>query len=77
MANLTESRVRYVLTTGANWARPIGDFRMVIDKLSPSNLVSFCGTGVRRISPTQFEVRYRNFTPRQDVAVLVLTPIRN
>ena len=77
MANLTERRIRYVLTTGANWARPIGDFRMVIDKMSPDNLVSFCGTGVRRISPTRFEVRYQNFTPRQDVAVLLLSPIRN
>ena len=71
---MTEQRVGYVLTTGANWARPIGNFRMVIDKGSASNLVSFCGTGVRRISPTQFEVRYRNFTPRQDVSVLILVP---
>lgn len=70
---LTETWVDYVLTTGANWAEPIGDFRLVVDKGSPANLVSFCGEGVRRISPTQFEMRRRDFTPDRDLAVLVLT----
>jgi hypothetical protein len=74
---MQEQRLGYVLTTGANWARPIGDFHMVIDKGRPDAIVSFCGTGVRRISPTQFEVRYRNFIPRRDVAVLILLPPAN
>jgi hypothetical protein len=73
-APLVEERLEYILVTGANWARPIGDFRMVIDKGRADAIVSFCGTGVRRISPTQFEVRYRNFTPRQNVSVLILRP---
>ena len=70
---LTETWIDYVLTTGANWAEPIGDFRLVIDKGSAGNLVSFCGEDVRRISPTQFEMRRRNFTPDRDLAVLILT----
>lgn len=37
--------ISYVLVTGANWAGPIGDFKMVIDKGSPGALVSFCGSG--------------------------------
>lgn len=45
---------------------------MVIDKGSTDNLVSFCGTDVRRISPTQFEVRYQNYTPDRDMHVLFL-----
>lgn len=73
---LTETWIDYVLTTGANWAEPIGDFRLVVDKGSPDNLVSFCGEGVRRISPTQFEMRRRNFTPDRDLAVLILTGAR-
>jgi hypothetical protein len=34
---------------------------------------------VRKISPTQFEVRHTNFTPTSDVAVLILQsrPRRN
>jgi hypothetical protein len=73
-APLTEERIDYVLTTGANWKAPIGDFRMVVDKGSAANIVSFCGEGVRKIGPTQFEVRHTNFTPTRDVAILILKP---
>jgi len=72
---MTEQRIDYVLTTGANWKAPIGDFHMTIDKGDAANLVSFCGTGVAKISPTQFEVHYTNFTPTQDVAILLLVPV--
>ncbi|HEY5072451.1 MAG TPA: DUF4424 domain-containing protein [Caulobacteraceae bacterium] len=71
---LTEERIEYVLTTGANWKAPIGEFRMVIDKGDPANLVSFCGEGVRKIGPTTFEVHYRHFTPTREVSVLILKP---
>jgi hypothetical protein len=70
---LRETWVDYILTTGANWAEPIGDFRLVVDKGRSRNLVSFCGEGVRRISSTQFEIRRRNFTPTRDLSVLILT----
>lgn len=69
--------IAYVLTSGANWKGPIGDFRMVIDKGDPKNLVSFCGTGVKKIAPTRFEVRYQNFTPKKDVNVLIVKPETN
>jgi Domain of unknown function (DUF4424) len=64
----------YVLVTGANWKLPIGDFRMTIDKGSPANLVSFCGTGVTKTGPTTFQVHYTKFTPTSDVKVLLLVP---
>ena len=67
-----ERRIAYVLTTGANWAGPIGDFRLVVDKGAPDSLVSFCGEGVRKIAPTQFEVRHANFTPSRNLDVLIL-----
>ena len=54
VVNVSEQWLRYVLTTGGNWRAPIRDFRLVVDKGRPENLVSFCGAGVRRISPTQF-----------------------
>lgn len=69
---LTERRIEYVLVTGANWAGPIKDFRLVVDKGSPSSLVSFCATGVKKIGPTQFEVRATDFTPSQNLNVLIL-----
>lgn len=71
--SMRETWVDYILTTGANWAEPIGDFRLVVDKGAPENLVSFCGEGVRKISPTRFEIRRRNYTPTRDLSVLILT----
>ncbi|MES2834454.1 MAG: DUF4424 family protein [Pseudomonadota bacterium] len=73
---LSETWIDYVLITGANWAQPIGDFRLVVDKGDPNKLVSFCGDGVRQISPTQFEIRRQNFTPTRDLSVLILTGAR-
>lgn len=68
----SEVWLAYVLKTGTNWHGPIGDFRMVIDKGDPDALISFCGTGVKKIGPTQFEVRYQNFVPREDLNVLIV-----
>jgi hypothetical protein len=68
----SQQRIEYVLKTGANWAGPIKDFRLIVDKGSPNNLVSLCGQDVRRIGPTQFEMRKSDFIPQQDLAVLIL-----
>jgi hypothetical protein len=65
-----ERWLTYILRTGANWAGPIADFKLTVDKGSPNNLVSFCGTGVTKISPTRFEMRAKNFTPRRDLNFL-------
>ncbi len=62
----------YILSSGANWRGPIRDFRLVIDKGKADSLVSFCMDGVRKISPTQFEVRKTNFEPRRDLPVLIV-----
>jgi hypothetical protein len=72
-----EQRVRYILTTGGNWRAPIGDFRLVVDKGRPDAIVSFCAEGVRRISPTRFEVRHRNWRPARDLAVLIVAVPRD
>ena len=72
---MTEKRLEYILETGANWSGPIGDFRLVVDKGSRSNLVSFCGTGLTKFSPTQFEMRRTNYWPSQNLHVLLLEPV--
>lgn len=71
---MPERRVDYILTTGATWAKPIGTFRLVVDKGRPENLVSFCGEGVKKISPTRFEMVKRNWRPTRDLEVLILEP---
>lgn len=72
----SEERIDYILATGANWSGPIGNFRLVVDKGRPDNLVSFCGEGVKKISPTQFEMRKTDFLPQGNFSVLILTRIR-
>jgi hypothetical protein len=67
-------RFGYILKTGANWRSPIRNFRLVVDKGDPSHIVSFCGTGIRKISPTQFELRRTNWRPTQDLRVLIVVP---
>jgi hypothetical protein len=66
--------IDYILTTGANWRSPIGSFRLVVDKGKPGNLVSFCEAGVKKISPTRYEVRHANWRPTRDLHVLIIEP---
>ena len=69
---LFERWIDYVLVTGGNWAGGrIGDFRLVVDKGDPKALVSFCANGVKKISPTQFEVRKKDFKPIRDLNILL------
>lgn len=73
---LSEKRLEYILVTGGNWAGPIKDFRLVVDKGAPNNLVSLCGSGIRKISPTQFELRETNYFPQRNLEVLILEPLQ-
>jgi hypothetical protein len=68
----SETWIGYVLSSGRNWRGPIGDFRLVVDKGKPENMVSFCMAGVKKIAPTQFEVRRKNFEPKGDLEVLIV-----
>jgi hypothetical protein len=67
----SETWIDYILSSGRNWQGPIGQFRLVVDKGRPGNLVSFCMNGVKKISPTQFEVRKTNFEPSGDLRILI------
>jgi uncharacterized protein DUF4424 len=71
-APYSEQRIEYILSTGANWAGPIKEFRLVVDKDDGDSLVSFCGDNVKKISPTRFEMKMADFTPEDDFAVLIL-----
>lgn len=71
-AYMMETWLGYVLSSGANWNGPIERFRLVVDKGSTDNLVSFCMTGVTKIGPTQFEVVKTNFEPTRDLDILIV-----
>jgi hypothetical protein len=72
VGKIEERRISYVLQTGANWSGPIRDFRLVVDKGKPDRLVSFCGDNIKKISPTAFEVRMKDFTPDRDLKILIV-----
>ncbi|HZP19883.1 MAG TPA: DUF4424 domain-containing protein [Bauldia sp.] len=74
MTYYTEKRISYILTTAMNWASSIKKFRMVIDKGTPESVLSFCGTDVKKIGPTQFEVTETDFYPQTDLDVLIISP---
>ncbi len=70
-----ESWISYILTTGQNWYGPIGTFHLTIDKGSTKNLVSFCGTGVRKTGPTRFELTYKDYIPERELDILFLVSV--
>ncbi len=69
---LVENWISYVLTTGGNWAGSINKFKLTIDKGAPGNLVSFCGTNVKKTGPTTFEMEAEEFWPERDLDILLL-----
>ncbi|WP_158810845.1 DUF4424 domain-containing protein [Beijerinckia sp. L45] len=70
-----EQRIAYVLKTGANWAGPIGDFHLTIDKGAAANLLSVCADGVTKTGPTLFEVHRTDFVPKEDLYILLFVPL--
>jgi len=73
---ISEYRFGYILKTGANWSGTIRRFHLTVDKGRSTNLVSFCMDGIRKASPTRFEVTKTDFWPTRDLNVLILTPPR-
>ena len=68
-----ESWISYILTTGGNWGGgAISKFRLVVDKGSEDNLVSFCGDDIKKIGPTTFEMVKTDFWPQEELNILIL-----
>ena len=66
----------YILTTGANWAKPIQNFKLTIER-DASELISLCWDGkIKKISPTRFQIQEKKFTPQQDLNILFLDTTR-
>lgn len=72
---LDEQRIEYILTTGNNWAAPIGTFHLTVDKGKEAAIVSFCGTGVTKTGPTVFELTETDYYPDRELDILIVDPI--
>jgi hypothetical protein len=63
----------YVLGTGGNWAGgKIKTFRLTVEKEGEGDLVSFCGSNVRKTGPTTFVMEAANFAPAARISVAFL-----
>lgn len=63
--------MNYVLTTGANWAKPIKWFKLTVEH-DDDEFVAFCWTGkgkVTKIGKGKFQVIEQDFTPTQDLDI--------
>ncbi|HWU27404.1 MAG TPA: DUF4424 family protein [Rhizomicrobium sp.] len=70
-------RTEYVLKTGNNWKGPIGHFRLTLDKLKPGSMLSMCWDGeLKKTGLTTFEDERANFSPKQDIRLVVLDSAR-
>lgn len=69
---ISERTLGYVLKTGANWAKPIGAFHLTIEKDAPDQLITLCADGLKKTSPTRFEMTRKDFTPEQDISIMML-----
>ena len=68
------SALGYILTTGANWAKPIERFHLTVDKPKDS-LLSMCwDASLKKISDTRFEANKTQFTPSRDLEILFAHP---
>jgi Domain of unknown function (DUF4424) len=71
-AKVQERRISYVLKTGANWAGPIKQFKLIVDTRKADRLVSFCGPNLKTLSPTATEATAKDFTPDKDLKILIV-----
>lgn len=72
-----EQTIDVGLANGANFSTAIKEFRVVIDKGKADNIVAFCGDDVKKISPTQVEMRKTDFLPEGELSVLILQKQEN
>jgi len=69
--------IAYVLRTANSWAGPIGRFKLTIDKGDVRNILSLCADGITKTGPTTFVMEKTDFTPMQDLQILIAMPMVN
>ncbi len=71
----SQANIEYILTTGANWSGPIGNFTLEINK-GDAALISFCPIpGVRMVrSGHSFVGKARDFIPKSDLSIYLIIP---
>lgn len=71
---LPYSSVGYILSTGANWAKPIANFKLTVER-DNDEVVSFCWAGKSHVinqGNGVFTITEKNFTPTKELDVVFL-----
>jgi hypothetical protein len=68
--------VDYILQTAKNWNGPIRTFRLSVLTDHADDIVATCINGLKRVSPTRYELAYTDYRPERDLKVLILQLIR-
>jgi len=68
-ARIQERRISYVLKTGANWARPIRNFHLSIEK-GANAIVSYCPGKLTPSDKLALDASATDFTPNRDLKLL-------
>jgi hypothetical protein len=66
-------RIDYILRTANTWKGPIGKFKLTIDKGQRQNILSLCADGVEKTGPTTFVTEKTDYTPPEDLSILIAT----
>lgn len=62
--------VEYILGTGRNWKGPIKNFKLILRKESPNDVVSLCFPGkAKKTSPTTIEFLQTDYVPQDRLIV--------
>ena len=79
MTELSVASLGYILTTGANWAGPIGTFHLTIDgargptRFGRVGAIVLCSPfPLEQTGPLRLEGTARDFTPASDLKVLMV-----
>ena len=67
---LYSQEVEYILGTGRNWSGPIKQFKLIIRKAAPDEIVSLCFPGnATKTSPTTLEFTQTDYVPQDRLVV--------
>lgn len=67
---LPGTEISYILRTANTWKDGIRDFHLILRTKTPNETVSTCfSKSIQQTSPTTYEVKLKNFKPKEDLSV--------
>lgn len=71
-AALWEREIQFILTTANNWSGPIRHFHLSVALDHSEDIFASCTPGMKRTSPTRYDLNLSNFRPKSELDFLML-----